>query len=287
MDQAFLARLIQEAGLLRIREFLLQSASPCIRIGTKGVDPAQLKLGEPRLGGLPDLPQGMTWPLSREGEPLAFLAQLRMEDSASCDAEGVLPKQGHLFFFYDSSQEAWGFDPKHRGMSKVFHSAGVPLVRTAAPRRLADACRFKSCALRFARAWSLAGFIQRKSAGLDLSEKEEEGCDDLEESIGREIGIEGTRHQLLGRADPVQNEMELECQLASNGVYCGNPEGYRDPRAKNLKKGAADWRLLLQVDSDDTAAMMWGDLGRVYFWIRKQDLAQRNFDGVWTILQCG
>ena len=286
MDRAFLARLIQEAGLDRLRDFLLQSASPCIRIGTKGVEPAQLKPGESRLGGLPDLPLGMTWPLSGKGEPLAFVAQLRMEEVASGDAEGALPRQGHLFFFYDPAQEAWGFDPKHRGLSKVFHSAGVPLARMAAPRKLPDAGRFRSCALRFARAWSLAGFLSRKDAGLELSEKEEEGCDDLEEAIGREIGIEGTRHQLLGRADPVQNEMELECQLASNGVYCGNPEGYKDPRVKTLKKGAADWRLLLQVDSDDAADMMWGDLGRLYFWIRKQDLASGNFDGVWTILQC-
>jgi uncharacterized protein YwqG len=287
MDRAFLARLIRESGLDRIREFLLQSAAPCIRIGTRGVDPARLKLGESRLGGLPDLPLGTTWPLSREGEPLAFLAQLRMEDAASGDAGGVLPKRGHLFFFYDASQQAWGFDPKHRGLSKVFHSAGVPLARTAAPRKLAEAGRFKSCSLRFACAWSVAGFMARESAGLELSEKEEESCDDLEEAIGREIGIEGTRHQLLGRADPVQNEMELECQLASNGVYCGNPEGFRDPRVKNLKKGAADWLLLLQIDSDEAADMMWGDLGRVYFWIRKQDLAAGNFDAVWTILQCG
>jgi uncharacterized protein YwqG len=32
--------------------------------------------------------------------------------------------------------------------------------------------------------------------------------------------------------------------------------------------------------------MMWGDAGRLYFWIRKQDLAEQSFDAVWAILQC-
>ena len=94
-------------------------------------------------------------------------------------------------------------------------------------------------------------------------------------------------HKLLGYPDPVQNEMQTECQLVSNGIYCGDADGYRSARAEALRPGAADWRLLLQVDSEeDRAGMMWGDVGRVYFWIRDQDLRMRNFDAVWCILQC-
>lgn len=33
--------------------------------------------------------------------------------------------------------------------------------------------------------------------------------------------------------------------------------------------------------------MMWGDVGRLYYWIRREDLAQRRFDKVWLVLQCG
>ena len=32
--------------------------------------------------------------------------------------------------------------------------------------------------------------------------------------------------------------------------------------------------------------MMWGDVGKLYFWIRKQDLARRDFSNVWMIMQC-
>ena len=81
--------------------------------------------------------------------------------------------------------------------------------------------------------------------------------------------------------------MQLECRLVANGLYCGNASGYRDPRAALLRPGAADWRLLFQVDSQDEAGMMWGDLGRRYYWIRHEDLTARNWDRTWLILQCG
>jgi uncharacterized protein YwqG len=80
--------------------------------------------------------------------------------------------------------------------------------------------------------------------------------------------------------------MQLECQLANSGIYGGRPSDYQDPRVAALRAGAADWRLLLQVDSDDAAGMMWGDVGRIYYWIRAQDLAARRFDQAWLILQC-
>jgi uncharacterized protein YwqG len=80
--------------------------------------------------------------------------------------------------------------------------------------------------------------------------------------------------------------MELECELVTNGLYCGDPSGYEDPRAKELEPNAKNWRLLLQIDSNDENEMMWGDCGRLYFWIRKEDLVNKQFDKSWFSLQC-
>lgn len=91
---------------------------------------------------------------------------------------------------------------------------------------------------------------------------------------------------MLGWPDEIQGPMELECQLVSRGLYCGDPSGYRDPRAEELSAGATEWRLLLQLDSDDRAEMMWGDGGRLYFWMREQDLVDRRFESAWAVLQC-
>jgi hypothetical protein len=98
--------------------------------------------------------------------------------------------------------------------------------------------------------------------------------------------VKGSGHQFLGWPSPIQGEMELECQLAANGIYVGNAEGYEDSRAEELGVGAKDWMLLLQVDSDDDAEMMWGDAGMLYYWIRREDLEQRRFHKAWLVLQC-
>ncbi len=107
------------------------------------------------------------------------------------------------------------------------------------------------------------------------------------EAVDTMLLADAPAHQLGGHPLAIQNEeMEEDCQLTSNGIYMGNPEAYHTPEAERLKAGAADWQLLMQIDSDDDADMMWGDLGRLYFWIRRQDVEARDFSKVWMILQC-
>ena len=65
-----------------------------------------------------------------------------------------------------------------------------------------------------------------------------------------------------------------------------NPSGYLDPRAEALVATAQDWCLLLQLGSEKQAGMMWGDVGCLYFWMRKLDLAEHKFGRVWMVLQC-
>jgi hypothetical protein len=59
-----------------------------------------------------------------------------------------------------------------------------------------------------------------------------------QEHLQLDLADEPPRHRAFGWPEPVQNAMQLECQLASNGIYVGGPEGYRDPRVRDLKAGA-------------------------------------------------
>jgi hypothetical protein len=70
--------------------------------------------------------------------------------------------------------------------------------------------------------------------------------------------------------------MQVECQLVSNGLYCGDLSGYQDPRAKELRNGAAEWRLLVQIDSLDEAGMTRGTPGRSIAGSRVSDLVARD-----------
>lgn len=113
---------------------------------------------------------------------------------------------------------------------------------------------------------------------MGASEAEREGYLALEDWMN--IREDLTIHRLLGHPDPIQGDMQLECQLVTNGLYCGDAAGYADPRRTALAQGAHDWRLLLQVDTDETLGSEWGDTGRVYFWLREQDLAATIRDGL-------
>jgi uncharacterized protein YwqG len=92
-------------------------------------------------------------------------------------------------------------------------------------------------------------------------------------------------HRLLGYPQLISNPMEVECQVVSQGIFMGNGDGDKDPRYGELVKGANQWQLLLQIDSDDNACMQWGNGGRLYYWIRSDDLARGKFDNVWVIFQ--
>ena len=160
----------------------------------------------------------------------------------------------------------------------IFHTGPLEdLQRAAPPAGLLPDAILKDCGLQFSAQVSLP----------DICPGNIEDCGEDEYfKLLRYLGAFSTHHQVLGHESPIQGDMKLECQLVSNGLYCGNASGFNDPRAEGLRVGAGDWMLLLQVDSDDNANMMWGDAGRLYFWIRKQDLSEGLFDKVWMILQC-
>ena len=282
MDRSEFRAALQRAGLGRHVDALVDAARPSIRLDADtGLD--HDRLGASRLGGDPDLPAGAEWP-RKNGAPLSFVAQVDLAELAPYDLEGVLPTDGLLSLFYDATtQLAWGFDPADRGSWDVRHiGAGQELRRTPAPDDLGPEGRLRPVGWRPRGELAFATFDSLVVDRLGLTRDETIAYSDLLETEDETI------HRVLGHPDPVQSgEMQLECQLAANGVWCGSPEGYEDPRVPGLAPGAADWRLLLQVDSQEETDMMWGDLGRLYVWIRDEDLAARRFDRTWLVLQCG
>lgn len=236
--------------------------------------------GSSRIGGLPSLPDDVTWP-HWKGEPLAFLCQLNLaEIPQDCNRQG-LPASGMLYFFYCQEQETWGFDPKDEGSWQVIYSATPSATPRAAPRGLK--VTYPEKVVSFGAVQTYPDWQDDRVDALNLSDHQM----DLYMDMCSGVFAESPAHHLFGYPSPVQgNYMDLQCQLASNGLYLGGPEGYESPQAKALEAGRSDWILLLQWDTDDDVEMMWGDAGMLYFWIRKQDLASGRFDKCWMVLQC-
>lgn len=233
------------------------------------------------IGGVPTVPGEFDWPRP-SGPPLAFLAQLDLEQLARHPRIDWLPNTGFLLFFYDMTEQPWGFDPKHgTGWTVLYRPVMGPPTERAAPPDLPADGQLRRANVTFRPVQTYPSALEGL-ADLHLTDREVDAFTTLQEAR-----FEGApQHQIGGHANPIQGDMELECQLVSNGLYCGDPSGYEDPRARTLEPGAHEWRLLLQLDTDDELNIMWGDCGRLYFWIRELDARLQRFDRTWVILQC-
>lgn len=238
--------------------------------------------GGSRLGGAPDMPADWDWPRNSQGRPMSLIAQINLAEAKPFDVENKLPERGWLYLFYELEKPVWGFDPADASSFCVryFDGDAAALQAHPLPSDLGEDWRFGEAQLEFAAGSSElphpSSFLMRH---IELEYDVWEALD--EEALG-----DGEAHKLLGHSNNIQGDMELQCQLVSHGLYCGDSSGYEDPRCPALKPGAADWVLLMQIDSEDDLDMMWGDCGRLYLWIRQQDLAERRFDRAWLVLQC-
>lgn len=225
-----------------------------------------LPLGASRFGGAPDLPLGLAWP--RRGErPLTFLAQLRMAELRGLDASALLPEDGWLVVFYDAEEQPWGGgedDPE--GMQVVYVDGPVSrLQRRAkkgeAPPSMAPLAVHAGFSLPSELPTPLAEAFP-KDSGKDLWTE----WFSLRDAVALKPFANNARHHLLGHPDEIQGEMRTDLP--------GDPQ---------------DWVLLLQLDSEEVPGAVswtWGDVGRLYFWIRRDDLARRDFSKVRCLLQC-
>ena len=201
-----------------------------------------IDVGLSRLGGLPDLPADAAWP-RRNGRPLAFLAQVDLAEVAPHVApdEG-LPAAGLLSLFVDAQEL-----PQPGTWALVFTAPGVALARLEAPDELARDDRLAAVRLVPEREMS---WLPAESNVLYLNGLQWPQISEYEEAL--DDWDERPIHRMLGHPTLLQPP---------------------DPRDADF-----ELRLLLQVDYDDAAGWMWGDVGCLHIWIRRDDLAAGRFD---------
>ncbi len=287
LNETRLREQLEDAGLVRVADAVIDLARPSVGLYTISRSEVEIPAGTSKTGGSPDLPPAIAWP-EWKGRPLSFVAQLNLAEVVPHAPPQILPTTGILYFFYDVVDSPWGFDPKDRGGWRVFYSNEdvAALERRPLPLALVepDQLWFTPCILGFSRELTPPSWFSERLGQVDLNQEEQnwysEWWFDLKEK-------QAPVHRLLGAPYLIQGDiMDLECQLASNGVYLGDGKAYEDVQYDHLRSGASDWQLLLQLDSDETAEMMWGDSGMIYYWMRHQDLQALDFSATWLVLQC-
>ena len=168
MSSQIISLLREQRALQSVVQQLESVQRTSIRIvPTVSGSPQALPLGCSRLGGRPDLPKGLPWPLSKLELPswlapsalnipvdshgfftLPFVAQIRMDDLMPYDSDRLLPAAGIIYFFYAGSD----YDSESDNASYwrvLWIEETNELENAAPPVPLLESALYRSCTVSF------------------------------------------------------------------------------------------------------------------------------------------
>ena len=246
--------------------------------------------GKSKIGGRPYLPKNFIWPYY-QGFPLSFLAQINLEEVNSFDKDKLLPNAGMLYFFYEPETEERGYNLQCKGCAKVFYYedfSSFSLIDF--PEDMGDDYKIPEFKVNLK---SNKSFPSYEDFYLLLKEEKFFKNHNISFKdfvpIYSKLFIPNHNYtKLLGYPEVIQNSMEVQCAAVTMGFNLGNGVNPSKEYEEEIKKASKDWILLFQMDTikTDDYELMFGDSGHIYFWIRRKDLANRNFENIWLILQC-
>jgi uncharacterized protein YwqG/predicted DNA-binding protein (MmcQ/YjbR family) len=265
------AELLSSHGLSRRRQEIERISRNAMLLKTSKAAESKIGVGQTKIGGEPDLPDGMEWPQFKNGKPLAFLAQINVAEVASVSKLRGLPESGLLSLF---SVFGWQVeddaDPQlppgkydHDWTRILYHPGNQKsLERRRTPSGVNS---FKSAKVEFVPTTCFPTHT-KEPAVVKLGWKRDVK-DKYDDFV---MAYNGARRHQLG--NPTRNLLL----------------GYADYEQDFVKEVADDnLQLLFQLGSDESAGMCWGDGGFLYFWIRPKDLARQDFTKIFTDYQCG
>ncbi|MBU2669152.1 DUF1963 domain-containing protein [Actinoplanes bogorensis] len=228
-----------------------------------------------RFGGLPWADDRSEWPRTDDGRPLCLVGLLDCDQVNGWLGGEPLPPGLLLNFFFDADeQETWGMSPQDAHYWRIVaadKAQAAPMVApdgvTVFPAQALDG----QPVLTIPHPWEPC--IRQRWAEDSAPAT----------AYFKLWDTDPAHHRVFGWPELSQGPMQRDCQLVTGGFDLFEPIDEADPRVLELEQGAEDWRLLWQIDSTDD--WMWGDMGKLYFWIRRQDLAAGRFDRVWALIQ--
>lgn len=265
MNREKSVEVIRNSELAAHADELIPQLLPSARLLRENASADDVPIGASRMGGDPDLPAGFGWPFRKR---LDCLLQIRLSDVPRHLVPEECPERGMLWFFYDAVGQPWSNDGRDADGTRVlYHPSEDDLRRTPPPRperhrsnrrRVASPCR-----VRIHEEWTLPEGPEIEEVGdLDAFFERHHAL-----SARLADGDQDPEHRLFGHPKSIQGEV----------IDYATTAGW-------------DRLHLLQLDSDDrrgsSPGWMWGDGGRLYFVIRRDDLAARDFTNVEMALQC-
>jgi uncharacterized protein YwqG len=273
---------LAEAGR---RFFSPENAKTWIELLRPGFHLREQNEGEPLvgyLGGLPLLPADVEWPQWEGHGPLSLVAAVDCDEIPVGELDIPLPDSGMLFFFYFNGvgpDAVQYLDPASvEGGTRVIYvpTDAENVAERAVPEGLEAFPRILLTGELIATApdnenAALVAAYGDPDAADDYTEYPFDGDGDgFYDALTSFRRDHSPHHRIGGYALPKAGSVTKE---AAHVLAPGDDEADKDARRELLNELV----MLIQIDSDGRAAMEWGDTGRLYWLIRRADLAARDF----------
>lgn len=282
-----LERIVHEYQFEHALEYFKETIRQGIRLSKKEIETYN-EIGLSRVGGDPDLPAMVDWPVNSDGTPMTFLAQLRLNELVPYDVSTLLPAKGMLYFFIGIDEPAYGIE------HKVIYLTEDKLQearRCASPEvtALEDVFTGYRVNARSTMEPPNYGYVDYDIVEDDEHDYEqyEELCFELNDENSSDLAVmfgypstqhgdceyEAALHLLTGQKYNYSMDSALE-QIAD----------YFKGDSDRAKQEVQDTLLLLALDSDQDVGFCWWDAGELQFYIRKEDLLAGNFANTYCSL---
>ncbi|MBC6973380.1 DUF1963 domain-containing protein [Bacillus sp. Xin] len=248
------------------RNIIEKSVRPYIKVTG---ELSETTLFQSKFGGYPYLPLHHTHPKGSNGKPLMLLAQLNLEEIPQIE---YMPTKGLLQFFVNGEDDIFGanFDclTEQKDFRIIYHSEIIyddsQLVTDFSYLNHLDLEYFvipQVAKLTFELAYQPITIEDYRFESLF------QDTVDIEEIIDNEEGIE------FGEL--------YEESFRGQGHQIGGYPFFTQTDPRDWQESYQEHNiLLLQIDTDDSLGIMWGDCGVANFFIRKEDLIKLDFTNV-------
>ncbi|MGZ7441386.1 YwqG family protein [Paenibacillus sp. TH7-28] len=286
-DKNKLERTVREHQFEHALDYLKETVRQGIRLSKTGAED-YTEICPSRIGGDPDLPPNVAWPLISGGTPMTFLAQLRLRELAPHDEASRLPQDGVLYFFVGVDEPAYHIEHKvvYLHEEELKEARRRPSPEVTALEEPFNGYRVTARATLEPPNYGYVDYEKVEDEEHDYGQYED-FCFELSDLSSGDLA------GLFGYPATQHGDCEMEAAL---GILTGEQYNYSEEAAMEritahlkgdsdkAKQEVCDTLLLLALDSDQEVGFCWWDAGALQFFIRKEDLSAGNFTNTYCSL---
>lgn len=289
----YIQSLLADKQMSALEPYLQAYYHPVIHL-ERGQQGSQ-QVGVSRIGGYPDLPEHIKWPLTQNGEYMTSIAQLNLTQIANEVGTDRLPdffpRQGLLCFFVGLDEPAYQIEhqilyiPEQEMTSIAYREPEeTTILEEDAEQPFVPYEVHAQGNIEFP-TYSYVDYDQL--VNHDISDEQylewkEQFNADPDEMIGKMFGYPVSQHgddYIEAATAILTGKHTYDTDKRRNWLIeqCAGNEQQADQEIE-------DMLMLLEIESDDDIGYMWWDAGVIHFFIRKADLIQLNFDRTYCSL---